>query len=314
MQPASLIGFAAVYVVVAWSLSLAGLLAYRGLRARLARRGPAIERGALELATHLPVAFALVVVGALCMEAVFGVDHCEIHHHEAHLCFLHGAPWRHASWAVGLVALAAGLTVARLAALARDVVRRRRVLAQLRTLSRDLDGVRRVDTDRPVCFAAAGETYISSGVWNALDADERTAVLAHEATHLRNRDVARRLALEVIGALGAPIRWTRWPWAAATERLCDAHAAAVVGDATIVAAALVKVYRLGGSADAVAMPFPPHPGTLAERVHAILAEPILDDRAVRRMAYAVALIGGIVGIAVAASADRVHDVLEALLS
>jgi hypothetical protein len=313
MQPASLIGFAAVYVVVAWSLSVVGLIAHRVVRVRLGQRGPAIERGALELATHLPAAFALLVVGTLGAESLFGADHCEIHHHEAHFCFSHGAPWLHEWWAVGLVALAVGLATARLAPLARQVVQRRRLLAQLRALSRVIDGVRRVETNRPVCFAAAGETYISSGVWNALDPDERAAVLAHEAAHLRHHDVARRLAIEVIGALGAPIQWTRRRWESATERLCDVHAVNVVEDGTIVASAMIKICRLGEQAEALTMQFPPGANALTERVHALMAEPILDERAARRMARAVAVIGGVVGIVVATCADQIHDVLETLL-
>jgi Zn-dependent protease with chaperone function len=315
----SSIGFALVFVLTAWGLSIGFALVMGATRARWRELGPAAERRLAALAVVLPVAIAAAVVSMLVIQSLVGADHCTEHDHHAHLCVAHGAAWGQRPWAVALVAAAAAVLVARLAVLVAVSWRARRAVARLRRTSRSVGDVRLVDCDRPFCFVAGArrpEIFASTAAWEVLDAAERSAMLAHERGHVRHRDVAWRTLLEVVAAFGAPLTPTAFltRWELATERLRDHDAAAEVGDPTTVASALVRLCKLGASVPALrTVGFPAGRDALDDRVRALLGEAPRGERAAR----AVALLGfgalSTVLLALAIHAEPIHHVLESLL-
>jgi Zn-dependent protease with chaperone function len=133
---------------------------------------------------------------------------------------------------------------------------------------------------RPACFALGvfrPAIYLTTGLQEQLSARECQAMLAHEAAHIRRRD-------GLVGALLAgfyhlvPLPRSaglQAAWAQAVERACDADAARQISSPTDVAAALVRVARLMGSATPTVpslVAFAPHED-LPGRVAALLAIP-----------------------------------------
>lgn len=317
MQLGSLVGFGFVFVLVAWTCSLALMLAIRACKHRLRRLGPAAERRVVELAAAIPVILGVAVVAVLVLRSHLGVDHCEEHHHHAHLCLWHGAPWSERSWAVALVTVVGGIAFARTAILAVTTLRYRRLIARLRTVSRHEDDIWRIETPHAVCFVAGfrePEIFVSSGAWNALDDDEREAMLAHERAHVLHRDVARRFVVDVLLFAGAPFPSVlRDAWDSATERLCDARAAIDVGGGESVASAMVKVCRLGIQTRWSPANFTPPAVALTDRVNAVLEDQPTGDRAARVvLALVLTALSAVVFIA-AIQSGSLHDVLESLL-
>ncbi len=317
MQPGSLVGFGVVFVLVAWTLSVALTLLLWRRRRWLRGLGPAAERGAVELVAAIPVLFGIAVVAVLVVRSQVGIDHCETHDHHVHLCLVHGAPWTERLWAVALVTLVGAISFVRFGILGAAVFRRRRSVARLRRASRHEDGIWWVDSPLALCFVSGfrdPEIFVSTGAWSALDDDERAAMLAHERTHVRQRDVARRFVLDLLLLAGAPLALLlRRAWDCATERLCDARAADVTGSCEAVASAMVKVCRLGVRTAFSTASFTPPDGVLGERVEALLAGEPAGDRA----AYVLKALGAaaaiVVVIVAALQADSLHHMLESLL-
>lgn len=315
----ALVGFMLVFFLTAWAVSGLLFVALRANNGAIRRLGPAAERRVTALAAALPVVIALAVVATLIVRSLAGADHCPAHDHHAHLCVAHGEGWAERAWYVAVVAGALAMLGTRLGLLGAALVRGRRRVALLRAASTSVDGVRLVDSSRAFCFVAGlrrPEIYASTGVWNALAPEEREAMLAHERAHVDGRDLRWRAALEVLAAFGAPL--TPAPllarWEQATERLRDRDAADTVGAPELVAAAMVRVCRLGTrSADVHAFAFPAAPGALDERVEALLAGRPRGERA----AFAIALAGlalvATATLAVAVHAEPLHHTLESLL-
>ncbi len=317
MQPGSLVGFGVVFVVLTWTLSALSLLVFRVARDWLRRVGPAAERRAVELVATIPVLLGGVVVAILLVRSGLGADHCREHHHEAHFCLMHGGTWSGRVWAVTLVSLAGVVMLVRSAVLAATIARRRQTIARLRMVSHRADGLWWVDSTDAVCFVAgirAPEIFVSTGAWESLDDDERAAMLTHERAHIRHHDIARRFVVDMFLFVGSPfVATVRGLWDSATERLCDARAAAETGDAESVASAMVKVSRLGVRARLSAASFPPPAQAVEERVEAVLADRSAGDRAARvLLAIVVTAVVSIVLVA-GTHAAAIHDVLEAIL-
>ncbi len=315
MIVASLIGFAAVFVLIAWTVSATLALVVLLGRRRLRRAGPAFERRAVAMAAMVPVGVAVAVVVALLWQPGVG-DHCPDHTHHAHLCLAHGAAWLDRPWAVVLVAGAAATMLVRLGVVVASIVSTRRAVARLRRVSTAANDVRLVESARSFCFVAGlrrPEVYVSTTAWDALSGGERSAMLAHERAHIRHGDLWRRTALELLGALAAPLATSvlRRAWSSATERLCDARAVEVVGPETV-AAALVHVCRAGRPQPALAS-FPPTAEALAERVRAALTAEPIGEMAARRLAT-VSLLSMCAFAALALLfAEPLHHALETLL-
>ncbi len=315
----TLVGFALVFVLTAWTVSALIYLTFGATGRRLRRLGPLAERRITALAATLPVLLGTTVVATLVIRSIAGHDHCPAHDHHAHLCVAHGDAWIEQPWAVALVAAAAAVVLARLTLLGGALLRGRRAVAQLRGASRQLAEFRLVDSDRPFCFVAGlrrPEIYVSTAAWHGLEAEEREAMIAHERGHVKHHDLAWRSLLEVVVAFGAPL--TSAPlfarWEHATERLRDDDAAAALGAPEDVAGAMVRLCRLGASpAGAGSVGFSPMPGALHDRVEALLAGQPRGERAAAVLARGWLVLVTAVAIAIATHAEPLHHALESLL-
>ena len=323
MSAGALIGFGLAFVVLSWTCStvLAGALALR--------RGPgdaAVARVEAGLAVLLPPVVALAVTLALVAHSIrqlaIGGDHCAPHAHHLHLCTAHGAPW--ASDA-GAVALAAVLGVLASGRLAHVVARHLRAARALRVLAREAStrgDVAVVASERAFLFAAGlirSRIYMLTSAWDALDASARAGAIAHERAHVHGRDVLWRAALASAAILGAPFvaRRALARWDRATERLRDQDAAAAVGSAEDVAAALLLLARRGaqapGWASASLVPRETGAADVAGRIDALLSGAAPRRAHARRLARtAGAGAATIVALAIA-FADPLHHALETVL-
>jgi Zn-dependent protease with chaperone function len=311
MHAASLVGFAAVFVLVAWATSLLARLSAAAIDAN--HRGPALERRLLEVGALAPLVIATSVVAILMGISLLGEDHCLDHHHHAHFCLIHGAPWAEQSWAVALVGFAAVVGAWRFARLVITAARNRRALSKLRAVAMYEDGIHWLPTPEPICFVTRNaEIFVSRGAWDALDPQERRAMVEHERAHIAHRDVIRRFVLDVATSFIGPWMSLRARWDAVTERLCDARAAATIGDHESVASALVKLARLQRSTTVQMLGFTPRHDAVSSRVHAILAEPPLDDRTVNIATSVVSALSVTLVAFLATHAALLHDVLEAI--
>ena len=323
IDPGSLIGFALAFVLLSWVLSALALAVMRLLRDRLRAAGAQVERTAAALALALPAALALTVTVALAVRSLGAGHHCLVHGTHPHLCLLHGELWGAQPWAVGaLAALAGALAVA----LLRRVLHGLRARVALRHLAGaatrvDIAGIAThlVPSARAHSFVAGllhARIFMTTAAWQALDEAGRHAVVAHERAHVTGRHLLWRWLLGALALLGAPVLSASLlrRWSEATERLCDAQAAEAVGDATVVAAALVQVARgVGAGEPALGLSFPSHAAELEARVHAVLGGAPDGRRAASWLrAAATALLVVTLSLCVVA-AEPIHHALETLL-
>ena len=325
IAPGSLVGFALAGVVTAWVASALLSAAVLAGRRRLRRLGPGAERTAATQALVLPLVLGGSVILALALQKILpllagGQDHCAAHPHHLHLCLVHGGSWARETWAV--VALAgAGVLVAGAAVVrAGRLLAAGRVLRGVRRNSRALDAERRLylsPSDLPFSFVAGllrPSVYVASCIWERLDDAERAAMVAHERAHAERGDVWKRSVLDLFALLGAPFlaAQVRDLWLAATERLRDADAAAVLGDPAPVASALVRVARLQSAQPVGSAAFVSGPEALSDRVESVLASSG-GGRAPRWMpAAGLALVAFVLTLSVGFS-DPLHHLLESLL-
>ncbi len=313
-----MIGFALVLVLTTAALSLLAAFAVRVAGSALHRFGPHAERRAVELAAVLPVVLGIAVVGALLVRAYAGADHCQVHDHHAHLCLVHGAEWGARAWVVAVVAAAGAIVLARLGLLAFRHLRGRRALQQLRGTAMTVDGVEIVESPRAFCFVAGlgrPRVYASTAAWRGLAEDERSAVLAHERSHVAHRDLWRRFGIELLLTFAAPLVATPMirRWAGATERLRDVDAAHTLGDAEPVARALVRLCRLDLIAATPSFQFAPERHELNDRVNALLTVAPTGHRAAVRLGWSL-VVGAVAFAALAAvQVEPLHHALETLL-
>lgn len=166
----------------------------------------------------------------------------------------------------------------------RAAVRRARALAAARALCQTLGGgpgqLVVLDDDADDVYALPGHRgriVASRGLLAALPADERRALLAHEAAHLRGRHHLYRAAAELAAAVNPLLRPVSGAVRFATERWADEDAATATGDRATVARALARV---GLRRHAAAAPVGWRPAALESadtavvaRVRALLAPP-----------------------------------------
>ena len=307
-------GFALVFVVTVVTVSALGALVLGVLRRRLQKLGPMAERRAAEAVAIAPVAIGVIAVTTLVVQSMIGVDHCVVHDHHAHLCLTHGAQWIERTWVVVVLAIAAATFIGRVVIVAATYVRGAQSLRALQAISLSHGDVRLVESDRTFCFVARNGVFVSSRVWSSLPEDERSALLAHEQAHVRHGDLRKRVMLEALLAFAAPLVGdrVRAVWMRASERLCDAHAAAVT-DAETVARAMVSMCRIGGTPPATVFAFTPTMEELAGRIEAVLAGGPLGDRAsamLTRAGVATCVFLAIVGVV---AAEPIHHAFETLL-
>jgi Zn-dependent protease with chaperone function len=306
-------GFALVFVLTAWTVSSLGAIA--GARGWLRRLGPVAEQRAAEVAAVLPVVVALLAVATLVAQSALGVDHCKAHDHHAHLCITHGAQWIERTWVVVALAVAAATMLGRAVLVAGSYVRGARSVRALRRLSRQAGDVRLVDSERAFCFVTRDGIYVSSRAWSALPDGERAALVAHEAAHVHHGDLHRRAALEAVLVLAAPFVGDRLrgAWLHASERRCDARAAASIGEPETVASAMISMCRLQAARPAPSFGFTPAADELAGRVQAVLAGGPLGERAAAVLARSVIVSCMVLAIIGLAAAEPIHHAFETLL-
>ncbi len=308
-------GFALVFVVTTWTLSALGALALGHVRPWLQRIGPMAERRAAHAVAIVPIVVGALAVATLLFQSTMGVDHCEAHGHHAHLCIAHGTQWIDRSWVVVALAIVTATMLGRTVIVAASFLRGARSIRALHALSRDAGAVRLVESDRAFCFVARPGVYVSSRVWTSLSEGERAALVAHESAHIRQGDLRTRAVLEAFLVFAAPLVGdrVRSTWLAASERLCDAHAASVTGEPEVVASAMLSMCRLQATRPAPAFGFTPTVGEVEDRVRAVLAGGPLGERAAVVLGRAV--IASCVALAIAGvvAAEPIHHAFETLL-
>lgn len=290
--------------------------------------------GRSSLTLRAVVATAPLFVATFVCVAVVSVSlggcHC-YHHalHHPHLCFAHP------EFALPLLRFAlVGLALWTLSVapatfrIARAVVRSHRWASRARRVaSHFVDGVpvRLIDCSSRSAFTIGAVSPVivcDTKLWNALDEEQRRAVVHHEAAHTTRHDGMTLLLLRLCVALFPSTMGGRLiaEWSRAAERECDRHAAATLGDGAVVADALVAVERVRSRATAVeegrfvtAMAVL-SPGAIEHRVLALLSEPPSDDRSrLANDSLALALLG--LALAVATwilPGDSIHHGVETL--
>ena len=197
----------------------------------------------------LPASWSAALAGVALGKRVGWIDdHCRIHGDlHPHLCFEHfpAIQIEPLAGAALLVVLAAVTAIAVRNALA-ALDRRGRLAALLRLVpSNGL--VRKIDDQRPLAMVARPlhpVVLVSRGLLDDLDARERRIVIAHEAAHLRRRDLLKSSLFECLLALHTPASAARLRanWRQAIEERADDAVARRFGG-TDTAQALLKVVR-----------------------------------------------------------------------
>ncbi|WP_411152697.1 M56 family metallopeptidase [Streptomyces sp. A30] len=184
--------------------------------------------------------------------------------------------------------------------------RRIRVLVDAWRECRDLSAagdLAVLDDPVPAAFALPGipgRVVVSSGMLQALTADERRALLAHERAHLARRHHLFLVVLQLAAAINPLLRPLTQAGAFALERWADEEAAVAVADRRLVARAVARA--------ALATKRTPQPdmaatgGPVPQRVKALLAPPTPLRRSLV-MAFATLMVICCASLALAA-----HDI------
>lgn len=260
------------------------------------------------VAVAAPGAIALAVVVASLLASVLVGDHCAVHDdHHPHLCFAHARLGQGPALVV-VIGLAAVRWVVAAASAAMRSWRSWRTERALAALGGDGAGARVVDGMPP--FAATmgwlrPRAYVSA----AVPAGLRPIVIAHERSHVRNRDPAVRVLAELVLAFHLPGISGRLRRAlyAAQEARADADAVHEIGDPVAVADALVRFARLrsvsmGGAAAGFE-------GDVVTRVEELLEWRRRPSLGLRWIAVSAAAGGA----ALLTASDAVHHAVETLL-
>jgi len=236
---------AAVVLVAALASALVGVAGVAG-RGLLRRLDAGSRLRVLTAAAVAPGAVALVAVAASFASSLLaGIDHCTAHaDHHPHLCVAH-ARLEHGHLLAVVIGLAATRWVFAAASAAARTWRSWRTERALAAIGAG-SGVARIVDGMPPFAATIGwrrpRAYVSAQV----PPDLRKVVIAHELSHVRNRDPAARALADVALAFHLPgvAGWLRHALHAAQEARADADAAREIGDPLAVADALVRFARL----------------------------------------------------------------------
>jgi Zn-dependent protease with chaperone function len=254
----SLLGFllecAAVAALVgpAAGLLMVGCLA--AARPAAPSLSAALRADVVLLSGLLPALAAVAMVMTAAAPSVasvlgFGPDHCLGHEHHLHICFLHSTGFRPALAVIGAFALAGW--VYRLASLVRGAVRLEGTSRRLERLAGAGQGAFPIllVPGSGLCHATGllrPRILLSSELADRLSPEQLASALAHEEAHLRRRDPLATFVLAIASLFVPPPvgDWLRRRHRQAAEEACDAAAARVMGDGTVVARALVQVASL----------------------------------------------------------------------
>lgn len=229
--------------------------------------------------------------------------------------------------AVGLLAMVLVL-VALGSALVRGVRTAHALIAASRTARRlrPADGrLVLLDDPAPLAYSVLGfpgRIVVSTAMLAALSADERRVLLAHEASHLRNRHQLYAGLARLAAAANPLLRPVAGAVTRAVERAADEDAAATVGDRQLAAralarAALARAAHAGPGAPA-ATPVAAlaaaggSAAQIADRVHSLLAPPLPR----RRLPVLLVLVAGLASwtaaLVLAAWGDGLVEIAEAV--
>jgi len=179
-------------------------------------------------------------------------------------------------------AIAIGATVLAVLAVGRAATRGTRRVRLLLAVRQSCRGVGApgslvvLDHDQPDAFAtpgAHGRIVVTRGLLRALDADERRALLAHEAAHLAHRHVWWLLAAELAAAANPMLAPTARAVRHTVERWADEDAARAVADRRLVARTLARTALLIRARTVAPVPLPAVGGDVPGRVRALLEPP-----------------------------------------
>jgi hypothetical protein len=206
--------------------------------------------------------------------------------------------------ALGLIALGA-LLLTLGAACARaltSIYALARAARQARSLVPVAGNLVLVDDAEPVAYAVAGRIVMSRSLLVALPSDERQAVLAHEAAHLRHRHHLY-LHLTALSAAASPLlRPLVRAIAVGIERWADEEAAGAVRSREVAARGLARAALAQGRAPGLAAA----DSAVAERVRALL-----EPAPVHRLPAALALAAGLAcWLAAAAVTWRTDELIQ----
>jgi len=140
-----------------------------------------------------------------------------------------------------------------------------------------------------------------------LEPAERSVLLAHERSHLRNRHWVFRLIVRLAAALLPTFRPAVRQCDQTLERWADEDAAAAVGDRRLAATAVAKAALAGADAQRAPLIAGFTDGAVAARVQALLVEQAHNRWAALALPAAVL---GTATVAVISAAARLEDLFE----
>lgn len=318
----SLVAFALLFFTATLAFSLGLTLTLLGVRPLLRRSGAWVERQAATAALLLPPLLGLCVVAALAAESTHalstGADHCLGHGHHLHLCVRHGAAWLRQPGALALVTAVTTFVLMRALASGWSHVMAQRASGRLRSVGAPLRAhCYLVPSEQRFAFTTglfSPSVLLSTAAWDALEPEEREAVVAHELAHLEQGDLWRRMLLGLAASVGAPglVDRVMGVWELASERICDRRAAQVVGRPSAVAAALLALVRARPRVAPAGARFAAD-SHVPERVKSVLSEEPGGEVTAWRLVCALSL--GFLAFAVGCAnfAEPLHHLFETIL-
>ena len=200
-----------------------------------------------------------------------------------------------------------------------------RVIASIRSLTAAAREVRRlrptigdlvlIDDDVPAAYSVGarhGRIVVSSAMLGALDADERCALIAHEASHLRHRHQLYVHLAEVATAANPLLRPVSTTVRRAVERWADEDAAVETGDRTIVARAIAKAALATSGRTGQRVGLAIADDRVVDRVQLMLLPARAHRRLIPLSVVTIGLITWATTIALAAWANNLVQLAEAV--
>jgi Zn-dependent protease with chaperone function len=323
MTASSLVAFGAVFVTTSFGLSLFFSVALLLGRRHLRGMGSWVERRAATATLVLPPLLAFALVAALAVNSALailaGTDHCLAHSHHLHLCLRHGAAWASQPWAVYLVVCSATFIAARLALSLGAQIAAQRSVSILREVGSPLGcGAFLVPAGDKFAFTAglfSPAVVMSSAAWEALEPEQREAVLVHERAHIAHGDLWLRAALGFASSCGALFLNSHALrlWELSAERICDRRAALAVDRPSTVASAMLALVRSATPRSAPEGAVFAAASHVPERIESVLREEHDGEQSSRLLLIVLSVVSLVVAIVCTTFAGTIHHTLETIL-
>jgi Peptidase family M48 len=217
-----------------------------------------------------------------------------------------------------IAGLSASLLMASLASMTVVATRRIRALAGIRRAIRACAGagpVVLIDDARPDAFTTPGRRgriVVTTGLMSALTPDERSALIAHERSHLRHRHAWWILTADLAAAANPLLRGAARATTHTVERWADEDAATDVADRRLVARTVARasLLRKRGVAVATMLALAATGGDAPARVAALLSGQPRRNSAATAALVLLVLAAGIAVVGMERSADAVFDAAQ----